>query len=481
MIHRSRESVAGSIALVAFAGLLTAGGALVVSRTTPAVGVGAGLLLALLIASFLNTELALHVILLSMLLSPEIVVGSVGGISIGKPVTKADVLVLRVEDLILTVVTFAWLARTAMFKELGMVRRTPLNLPMFTYITAMVLATLVGVFFGTVRPLKGFFYTLKYFEYYVVFFMTVNYVQEERQLKRLLVTAFATCAISAVMGALQIPSGGRVAAPFEGQYGEPNTFGGYLVFMLALVLGGALAARGPMPAIGWLAFAGLITAPLLFTLSRSSWLAAIPMLLTLVALSARRLLLMAGLGMLVLLAPLAFPKLVIDRYNYTLNAEVDRGEYRLGQARFDTSTSARLDSWAWGIRGWMKSPFVGYGVTGFAFMDAQFIRTLVEGGLLGLAAFAWLLAALLRHAWQAHARLRDGPYAGISMGYFAGLVGMIVHSVGANTFIIVRIMEPFWFMTGIIATLPTILAAEEQRLPALAVPRENVAPSPSRP
>ena len=32
------------------------------------------------------------------------------------------------------------------------------------------------------------------------------------------------------------PSGERVAAPFEGKYGEPNTFGGYLVFMLAILL-----------------------------------------------------------------------------------------------------------------------------------------------------------------------------------------------------------------------------------------------------
>jgi O-antigen ligase len=465
-MSRSRESLVGSIPLVAFVGLLAAGGALVISRTTPAVGLGAGLLLAVLIASFVNTELALHVILLSMLLSPEIVVGSVAGISIGKPAVKADVLVLRIEDLILTVVTFAWLARTAMFKELGMIRRTSLNMPMVTYIVAMVLATLVGVFFGTVRPLKGFFYTLKYVEYYVVFFMTVNYIHEERQLKRLLGTAFTTCAISAIMGILKIPAGERLGAPFEGQYGEPNTFGGYLVFMLALVLGCALAAREPMPALGWLAFAGLITLPLLFTLSRSSWLAAVPMLLTLAALSARRLLLMAGLGILVLLAPLSLPKLVIDRYNYTLNEKVDRGDYRIGTSRLDSSTSARLDSWKAATAAWAERPFTGYGVGGFGFIDAQYFRVLVEGGLLGLSAFIWLLWRLVHSGWTALNALKGSRYAGLPLGYLAGLVAMIIHAVGANTFVIVRIMEPFWFLTGIITILPSLVTASCDRTTA---------------
>jgi hypothetical protein len=52
---------------------------------------------------------------------------------------------------------------------------------------------------------------------------------------------------------------------------------------------------------------------------------------------------------------------------------------------------------------------------------------------------------------------------------------MLVHAVGANTFIIVRIMEPFWFLTGIIITLPMIVEAggvppEGQRLSPLRSP-----------
>ena len=32
----------------------------------------------------------------------------------------------------------------------------------------------------------------------------------------------------------------------------------------------------------------------------------------------------------------------------------------------------------------------------------------------------------------------------------AGLMGLLVHGLGANTFIIVRIMEPFWLVVGLV-------------------------------
>jgi O-antigen ligase len=436
--------------------LFAAGGGLVIAQTGPGLSLGAALLLVLLFVSFLNTELALHIILFSMLLSPEIVVGGIGGVSIGKPGVKGDLLVLRIEDLILSVVTLAWIAKAAIFKELGLVRKTPLNAPIFTYGAVLIVATLFGIFFGNVRPLRGFFFVLKYIEYFVVFFMTVNYIREERQLWRLLTTSLVTCAISSFIGILQIPSGERVSAPFEGQYGEPNTFGGYLVLMLALVLGLALAAKTLPSQVGWYTFAALIIAPLLFTLSRSSWLASIPMLLTLILFSRRRVIIIIGVVFAVAFGASLLPKTVIDRYNYTLNSKEDRGDYEIAGAKVDTSTSARLDSFRYGFAGWIKRPFFGYGVTGFGFMDAQFVRILVEAGLIGLAAFLWLLYRTWRTARETHRRLAGTRFEGIGLGYLAALVAMITHGIGANTFVIVRIMEPFWFLTGIIALLPML-------------------------
>jgi hypothetical protein len=56
------------------------------------------------------------------------------------------------------------------------------------------------------------------------------------------------------------------------------------------------------------------------------------------------------------------------------------------------------------------------------------------------------------------------PYfKGLAIGFFAGYIGLLFHALGANTFIIVRIMEPFWFFTGIIAVLPALEPKQQEQ------------------
>jgi O-antigen ligase len=77
----------------------------------------------------------------------------------------------------------------------------------------------------------------------------------------------------------------------------------------------------------------------------------------------------------------------------------------------------------------------------------------VETGILGLLAFGWLIYALFKVVLSTWRDQQDDLLCGLSLGLLAGLVGLLVHAIGANTFIIVRIMEPFWFLTGIIIAL----------------------------
>ena len=57
-------------------------------------------------------------------------------------------------------------------------------------------------------------------------------------------------------------------------------------------------------------------------------------------------------------------------------------------------------------------------------------------------------------------------YKGLVLGFIAGFIGLVVHAITTNTFIIIRIMEPFWFVTGIIMMLPKLLdSTEEETIP----------------
>ena len=50
----------------------------------------------------------------------------------------------------------------------------------------------------------------------------------------------------------------------------------------------------------------------------------------------------------------------------------------------------------------------------------------------------------------------DRDDRGLTVGFVAGMVGLLVHAIGSNTFIIVRIMEPFWLFAGIVMMLPVL-------------------------
>ena len=55
---------------------------------------------------------------------------------------------------------------------------------------------------------------------------------------------------------------------------------------------------------------------------------------------------------------------------------------------------------------------------------------------------------------------------GLALGFVAGTIGLLGHALGANTFIIVRIMEPFWFFAAIVVALPGLAQAETAVEPA---------------
>jgi hypothetical protein len=426
--------------------------------------VAAGLALAVFVLVFIRTEAGLYLVLFSMLLSPEFGSGGAQRLAEGRGV------VIRLEDLLLVLIGFSWLAKMAMNKELGLAVKTRMNLPIVAYVTTTFLATIVGVLSGTVRTSAGWFYVLKYVEYFVVFYLTLNNLRDRAQAWRLMMTAFVTAGIVSLIGLAQIPGGQRVSAPFEGEAGEPNTFGGYLLLMIGILAGLALETEHITVRLWSTGLVGLMAVPFAFTLSRASYLGVLPLLLTLAVFSRNRRVVIVLLGFCALLTPLLLtdfvPRAVKERVAYTFKPEAGQPTVRIGKVGFDPSTSERLHAMGDAIRGWMRRPILGYGVTGFRFLDAQYFRSLVETGIVGFAAFAWLVLSILRSAGDSLGLLRDRDDRGVVIGFLAGTVGILVHAVGSNTFIIIRIMEPFWFFMAVVVALPLLAQQAPEPTPA---------------
>ncbi len=441
-------------------GLVVVGASFLASRllvrTQAEYALGFVVVAAVFILVFVRIEAGIYLVLLSMLLSPEFVIGGRGALA------ERREIVLRAEDFLLLVIALSWLAKTAVNKELGLVLKTPLNLPILAYIVVTTIATLIGYLTGTVKTAAGILYVVKYLEYFFVYYMVVNNVRDRAQAWRLTVVAFLVAVLVSLIGLSQIPSGRRVSAPFEGEVGEPNTFGGYLLLMIALAVGIAIETRSPRIRIATLALITVFLPPFVFTLSRASYLGFIPMLAVLGWFGRRRRLMLGVLVCAIVLSPLApaiTPEPVKKRIGRTFIPEAGfRENVKIGPVEFDPSTSQRLTGFIEGAEAWTKRPILGYGVTGFVFMDAQYPRVLVEAGILGLMAFAWLVWRLLSEARGAFRALKLPEDRGLALGLLAGLVGLLFHAIGSNTFIIVRIMEPFWFFAGVVLMLPQLEA-----------------------
>ncbi|MFA5179800.1 MAG: O-antigen ligase family protein [Syntrophales bacterium] len=440
--------------------ILTLGGAILISQASMGIAVVVIIGLIVAIFTFLNAEFALYALIIAMLLGPQVGLSGAEGEGVrGRGVT------LRVDDFLLIIIGLTWFFKTAVEKELGLFLKTPLNVPIGMYLLVCVISTLFGYMMGRVKGTAGVFFVLKYFEYYVVYFMAVNLLREKKQIERFLLTLFIVCFIVSLFAIFSMMQGIRASAPFEGASGEPNTLGGYLIFMISLAIG-LLLTWGTRPQKLLLAILIFFSSvALAATLSRTSWIALGPMAMALLFFSNKKKTVMLGIVVCIIAAPFVVPKSVQQRLLFTVTQAKEEGQMRIGNVRVDTSTSARLESMKQVLtRDFAKQPVIGFGITGYSFLDAQYARVLAETGLLGLFAFFYLLRSIYRNAKDTYYKASDLFYKGLTLGYIAGFFALLTHCIGANTFIIVRIMEPFWFVTAMIIMIP-IIEAHSKTLP----------------
>ncbi len=425
--------------------------ALGMSLVKPTIGIQLAVGFMILLIAFASVRAAIYLLIFSMLLSPEIAVGQIQGRGVG-----GREISLRFDDLLLIVIGFSWLVKTIVYRELALIKSTPVNRPILYYMLVCVGATLLGILAGRVRPVTGLFFVMKYFEYFFIFVMVVNNVSTKDQAVRLVMSLLATCCIISLYAIYQIPSGQRATAPFEGESGEPNTLGGYLAVMMAVVTGLVLHLKSIRVRTLLGILLGLISLALMATLSRSSYLAVTGMFLAVLLTQWQR----RGVVMVLLVAmiavPLVAPTNVKQRISDTFFGREYGGEVKVAGVALDLSTSERIRSWQHVFKDWTRQPLLGYGVTGYAWTDAQYVKTLGETGLAGIVTFWFMIFRLWKRARESFLTEQDRFCRGLAHGFLLGIVAALVHAIGANTFIIIRIMEPFWLCAGLVMLLPTL-------------------------
>ena len=249
--------------------------------------------------------------------------------------------------------------------------------------------------------------------------------------RRALAVYFAAFALVSVWGlGLWVVHGASFASRARGLAGHYMTFGGQLLLFIPVALGVALTARTPRWRWSAALVALLALAPLAATFTRSAWLGLFVAFAVILGVAwPRGLALLAAAGVAAwFLAPGA--------WGARLHSVADPA---------NLWNRERVFMWDAGARMFRDHPLTGVGLQDLHALYDQYrspdaveraghlhnayVQIAASMGLVGLAAFAWLYASLLRAAWG---RLRPGASAGaalsagVRLGVTAALVGFLV-------------------------------------------------------
>ena len=122
----------------------------------------------------------------------------------------------------------------------------------------------------------------------------------------------------------------------------------------------------------------------------------------------------------------------------------------------------------------VTTALLGAGVSAGDVLDNQYVRTIVETGCVGLSLFLWIFWIIYKTAYSLYRRTKLAWMKGFSLGYLAGFLGLMVHGLGAITFTMIRTMEIFWFITGVVFVYSSIMDQVEpeilEKYPSQALP-----------
>lgn len=395
-----------------------------------------------------RVDFGLYILTICMLLSPEIDAGEAG----------TDVrLNLRYDDILIIVIFLGVMVKIGFEGRFRLWRPSRINHGIIGYYSLCLFSSLLAL----ERSLPAwdkriaFFVLLKMLQYYMVFWLTGHVIRSLKDVRQLLVLFYVVCLVVAGYGIYSIGATPRVSAPFEQGGTEPNTLGGYFVVCICVALG--LFLKAPRAGMVRLMLAGVMLTcmlPLLYTLSRASYMALIVGVLVL-GFTARRWWVVAAVAAVLAASPFFAPDAVKERVAYTFDPGHTQQLNIAGTelpVKVDKSTQERIYVWT-KVRFLMTlAPIYtlfGGGVAWGSILDSQYARVLMETGVLGCMAFVFLQYTFLRTTREAYRWSTDWVGQGLCMGLFATVLALNVHSIGTNSFLIVRIMQPFWLLMAL--------------------------------
>jgi len=131
-----------------------------------------------------------------------------------------------------------------------------------------------------------------------------------------------------------------------------------------------------------------------------------------------------------------------------------------------TSADVRRITIARSFQELWKNPLIGRGTgwRGLAWYDSQIPLLLFENGIIGTGIFLWMLFKILINGFRIFTNSKDLYLRAISAGFIAVFFGVLIQSVPSPAWMITLVIEPFWFLAGIVVAIDRINSEEKRAL-----------------
>ncbi|HBV96281.1 MAG TPA: polymerase [Desulfotomaculum sp.] len=365
------------------------------------------------------------------------------------------------DELLLVFIIAAWPVQMAVRGHLSY-RYTGLELPLLIY-----LGFTLFLFFMRSPNISLAIEGLRvYLEYMIWFLVGSNLILNRKQFNALVKGLIAVAVLVSAYGIFQYITG--VSTPeswvdkAEGSVSRvysivvsPNVLGSLLLLFIPVTAAQMLNSTGRLGRFIYLAALAAQLACLVLSSSRGAWLA--------FGASAAIFCLMYKPRLMVLLAAAATAAINL------VPSIAARLGYLFSPAYLASSSrGGRLALWTMAYNKFLYSPVLGSGfgtyggavaarrVPGSTYVDNFYLKTLVESGLIGLLALLWVLFEVFRHGYAAYKKIGCPSLKLMATALITGLLGVALHNSVENIFEVPMMATYFWFLAGVLLSLPHI-------------------------
>jgi len=280
---------------------------------------------------------------------------------------------------------------------------------------------------------------LELYSYFVLFFITVHIIRDEPQLKSFALLIILSSLVPLLIGSIEIIQHGRfVEIGLEPSFRakstltHPTAYGFYLLVVSCLLLSLYSTIKSAGYRLSMVLLLLLITLNVVFTFTRGVWLAFVTAVLVFSFLRYKKMLLLLPVLFYAIFQTIPY---VYERIEPLFNSH----QYKY------TSFAWRTKLWSSSIPFFYDSPVFGSGIGNYELISKQieghymaahndYIRLLIETGLVGTVSFVAILILLLATGWQALRHATTNFEKSLAAGFISLMIAYIVLSLTDNLF-----------------------------------------------